>query len=83
MVLIENLRQGRQKSATTDADDQMACANESSPQIKNNFTISNTYSMACPPVYGDNTQALASGLSYVQVDVDKHGITILQSLFNH
>ena len=29
--------------------------------------------MACPPVRGDNPRALASGLSYVQVD--KHGIT--------
>ena len=25
------------------------------------------YTMACPPVRGDNLQALASGLSYVQV----------------
>ena len=30
--------------------------------------------MGCPPVRGDNPQALASGLSYVQVD--KHGIGI-------
>ena len=30
--------------------------------------------MACPPVRGDNPRALASGLSYVQVD--KHGITM-------
>ena len=30
--------------------------------------------MGCPPVCGDNPQALVSGLSYVQVD--KHGITI-------
>ena len=30
--------------------------------------------MACLPVRGDNPRALASGLSYVQVD--KHGITI-------
>ena len=29
--------------------------------------------MVCPPVRGDNPRALASGLSYVQVD--KHGIT--------
>ena len=35
---------------------------------------SNSYTMACPPVHGDNPRALASGLSYVQVD--KHGITI-------
>ena len=30
--------------------------------------------MGCPPVRGDNPRALASGLSYVQVD--KHGIFI-------
>ena len=30
--------------------------------------------MGFPPVRGDNPRALASGLSYVQVD--KHGITI-------
>ena len=35
----------------------------------------NSYTMGCPPVHGDNQRALASGLSYVQVD--KHGITIL------
>ena len=34
--------------------------------------------MACPPVRADNPRALASGLSYVQVD--KHGITILYHL---
>ena len=37
--------------------------------------ISNSYAMGCLPVRGDNPRALASGLSYVQVD--KHGITIL------
>ena len=37
--------------------------------------LRNSYTMACPPVRGDNPRALASGLSYVQVD--KHGITIL------
>ena len=42
------------------------------------FILSNSYSMACPPVRGDNPRALASGLSYVQVD--KHGITILYHL---
>ena len=31
--------------------------------------------MGCPPICRDNPRALASGLSYVQVD--KHGITIL------
>ena len=34
--------------------------------------------MACPPIRGDNPRALASGLSYVQVD--KHGLTILYHL---
>ena len=28
----------------------------------------NSYTMGCPPVHGDNPRALASGLSYVQVD---------------
>ena len=37
--------------------------------------------MGCPPVRGDNPQALASGLSYVQVD--KHGITILYHLHKY
>ena len=40
--------------------------------------ISNSYTMGCPPVRGDNPRALASGLSYVQVD--KHDITILYHL---
>ena len=39
---------------------------------------SNSYTMGCPPVRGDNPRALASGLSYVQVD--KYGITILYHL---
>ena len=37
--------------------------------------ICTSYKMGCPPLRGDNPRALASGLSYVQVD--KHGITIL------
>ena len=40
--------------------------------------FSNIYTMGCPSVRGDNLRALASGLSYVQVD--KHGITILYHL---
>ena len=40
--------------------------------------ISNSYTMGCPPVRGDNPRALASGLSYVQVD--KHGLTILYQI---
>ena len=35
--------------------------------------------MGCPPVRVDNPRALASGLSYVQVD--KHGIAILYHLY--
>ena len=35
--------------------------------------------MGCPPVRGDNPRALASEVSYVQVD--KHGITILLQLY--
>ena len=38
----------------------------------------NSYTMGCPPVRGDNQRALASGLSYAQVD--KHDITILYHL---
>ena len=38
-------------------------------------TVCNSYPIGCPPVPGDNPRALASGLSYVQMD--KHGITIL------
>ena len=33
---------------------------------------SNSYTMGCPPVRGDNPRTLASGLFYAQVD--KHGI---------
>ena len=40
--------------------------------------LRNSYTMGCPPVRGDNPRALASGLSYVQVD--KCGITILYHL---
>ena len=42
--------------------------------------INNSYTMGCPPVRGDNPRALASELSYVHVQVDKHGITILYHL---
>ena len=40
--------------------------------------ISKSYTMGCPPLRGDNPRALASGLSYVQVD--KHGVTFLYHL---
>ena len=32
------------------------------------YAISYSYNMACPHVRGDNPRALASGLSFVQVD---------------
>ena len=38
-------------------------------------SLCNSYTMGCPPVRVDNPRALASGLSFVQVD--KHFITIL------
>ena len=47
-------------------------------QMEGKRAICNSYTMGCPPVRGDNPRALASGLSYVQVD--KHGITILYHL---
>ena len=37
--------------------------------------LRNSYTMACPTVRKDNPRALASGLSYLQVD--KHDLTIL------
>ena len=40
--------------------------------------VTNSYTMGCPLVRGDNPHALVSGLSYIQVD--KHGITILYHL---
>ena len=42
------------------------------------YLLSNSYTMDCPPVRGDNPRALASGLSYVHVD--KHDLTILYHL---
>ena len=45
------------------------------------LSLSNSYTwctMGCPHVRGDNSRALASGLSYVQLD--KHGLTILYHL---
>ena len=36
--------------------------------------LSISYTMTCPPVRGDNPQALACELSYAQVN--KHGLTI-------
>ena len=48
--------------------------NQSGTLFTINICISNSYTMGCPPVRGDNPPAIASGLTYVQVD--KHGITI-------
>ena len=46
--------------------------------LESDTNLSNSYTMGCLPVRGDNPRALASGLSYVQVV--KHGITILYNL---
>ena len=43
--------------------------------------LCNGYTMGCPPVHGDNPQALASGLSSVLVD--KHDVTILYHLHQY
>ena len=49
-----------------------------SGMVYDRYKVSNSYTMGCPPVRGDNPRALASGLSYVQVD--KHGMAILYHL---
>ena len=49
-----------------------------SKERRQSHDTSNSYTMGGPLVRGDNPRALASGLSYVQVD--KHGITILYHL---
>ena len=54
---------------------QSSCSRSAAGPREEIICISNSYTMGCPPVRGDNPQALASGLSYVQVD--KNGITIL------
>ena len=54
---------------------------ERNPSVVSDFELSSlsiSYTMGCPPVRGDNPRALASGLSYAQVD--KHGITVLYHL---
>ena len=42
------------------------------------YCICNRYTIGCPPVRGDNPRALASALSYVQVD--KYSVNILYHL---
>ena len=44
------------------------------------LALCNGYTMGCPPVRGDNPRALASGLSYVQVD--NNGLAILYQLYH-
>ena len=51
---------------------------QSGNRILSRHITSYSYAMGCLPVRGDNPRALASGLSYVQVD--KHSITILYHL---
>ena len=50
-------------------------------RLKHANNLRKSYTMDRPPVRVDNPRALASGLSYVQVD--KHGITILYHLLTH
>ena len=54
------------------------CAGGDTMVFQNRTEMLYLLRMGCPPVRGDNPRALASGLSYVQVD--KHGITILYHL---
>ena len=63
---------------TNKAQGSICTALDSAFEEFNNGRIRNSYTMCCPPVRGDNPRALASGLSYVQVD--KHGITIVYHL---
>ena len=56
----------------------MLCATHLHSKGNYNVKLCNSYTMGCQPVRGDNPRALASGLSYVQVD--KHCITILYHL---
>ena len=59
--------------------DEVGTENHNSPLVfLSHWPLRNSYTMGCPPVRGDNPRALASGLSYIQVD--KHGITILYQL---
>ena len=44
-------------------------------------TKSNSYTIGCLPVRVDNPRALASGLSYVQVD--RHDITVVYHLYQY
>ena len=53
----------------------LAAVRSGSKQAKCLLMLRNSYTMGCPPVCGDNPRALASGLSYAQVE--RHGITIL------
>ena len=48
-------------------------ASNTFPQVQ---VSSKSYTMGCPPVRGDNPRALASGLSYVQVEKTWHNYFI-------
>ena len=52
--------------------------NHLSEMVLRTHNLSDSYTMGCRPVRGNNSQALASGLSHVHVD--KHGIPILYHL---
>ena len=47
---------------------------------KSILIISINYTMDCPPARGDNPRALASGLSYVQVDNPLYNLFIPPTL---
>ena len=71
MVLIEVRQEGK-------VIDTSVVVHELKVAIKRDLCrllLSNSYTMSCPTVRGDNLRALASGLSYVQKD--EHDITIL------
>ena len=58
------LAQGPQRSGAGEAQTRGLSVSE----FKVIFDLSNSYTMGCPPVRGDNPRALASGFSYIQVD---------------
>ena len=74
-ILNSSVMLGNYLQQTTSADDIFRCIFFSALQ---GLSYRYACTMACLPVRGDNPRALASGLSYVQVD--KHGITILYHL---
>ena len=81
-LIVHAVREGMsiQTQTVSDSFKQCKCRNRAEPSLPVDdwSLLCNSYTIGCPPVRGDNPRALASGLSYVQVD--KHGITILYHL---